>query len=224
MQLKRACIATVKGYDLYYTGEELRQDDEDVWLHAAHLARYFPFEDGAKITGHRLLAALDWGRSKKDYERLRESLLRLSESTVIVANSDGRKGFTGGLLRKIKWSQDDEESGIGTEWTIYLEPEIINLFASDGYTLIDWGQRLGLAPLAKWLHSFYFTHRQPFEYKVETLYSLCGSKCKELRAFRYLLKKALASLKDCGFLLDWEINPVTDKVSVTRSRTELPAP
>lgn len=218
--MKRMRIATVNGFDLYYTGEELRQDDEDVFLQAVHIARLRSTEEGAKTTAHRMLMALRWGRGKQDYARLRESLLRLSESTVIVARADGRKGFTGSLLRKVKWSIDEDETGGGasTEWTIYLEREIVALFASDGYTLVDWDQRLVLTPLAKWLHSFYFTHREPFQYRVETLYGLCGSKCKELRSFRGLLKKALEKLKDCGFLSHWNIDPVSDVVSVIRVR------
>jgi hypothetical protein len=223
-QLQREKIAATHGSDLYYTGQELRQDDEDVFLQAAHLVRFNALNDGAKITGGQFLASLKWGRSKNDYERLRESLLRLAEGSVIVMHPNGRKGFTGGLLRKIRWSDDDDAdvaaTNARTEWTIFLEPEIINLFASDGYTLIDWDQRLSLTPLAKWLHSFYFTHRAPFDYKVATLYELCGSQCKELRAFRYLLKKALTTLKECGFLVDWAIDPTSDLVTVIRAKDQ----
>lgn len=222
LNLKRTKIATVNGFDLYYTGEELRQDDEDVFLQAIHLARMHSPDDALGTNGNQLLDALQWGKSKRDYTRLKESLLRLTESTVIVTHANGRNGFTGGLVRKVAWTQDDS-SGTRTNWMIYFEREIITLFASDGYTLINWEQRLGLTPLAKWLHSFYFTHRDPFPYKVETLYGLCGSKCKELRAFRFLLKKALNTLKESGFLIDWKLDPVTDVITVIRAKL-LPAP
>lgn len=216
-ELRRQKITSVNGFDLFYTGEELRQDDEDVFLQVVHLARMHSPEDCLETNGNQLLDALQWGKSSKDYERLKDCLLRLKEATVTVTTSTGKTGFAGNLLRKVAWQQDDSAS-TRTNWVIYLEREIIGLFASDGYTLIDWEQRLSLPPLAKWLHSFYFTHREPFPYKVETLYGLCGSKCRELRAFRYLLKKALGKLVESGFLTEWSITPDTDTVIVVRHR------
>ena len=133
----------------------------------------------------------------------------------MVTHNDGRSGFTGGLIQNAIWDQKDDAT-TRTDWVLYLERETASLFASDGYTLIDWEQRLGLPPLAKWLHSFYFSHREPFNMKVETLYLLCGSKCKELRAFRFLLKKALAKLVEAGFLTGFSYDPKTDLVAVTR--------
>lgn len=221
--LRRAKIASINGFTLYYTGEELRQDDEDVFLQVVHLSRMHSTNDSLETNGNQLLDALRWGKGKKDYARLKESLLRLAESSVIVTHGNGNNGFIGGLIGKGAWMQQDDSAGVRTKWVLYLEREITSLFASDGYTLIDWEQRLGLTPLAKWLHSFYFTHREPFPYKVETLYGLCGSKCAELRSFRRLLKKSLDQLKDSGFLIDWSHDQTTDVVTVIRSRL-LPAP
>lgn len=216
---KRARITSVNGVDLHYTGEELRQDDEDVFLQVIHLARMQKPEDRLSTNGNQILEALHWGKSRRDYDRLKECLLRLKEGGVTVTREGGKIGFAGNLIRKVAWAAE-EETGERTNWVIYLEREIITLFASDGYTLIDWEQRLGLTPLAKWLHSFYFTHRDPSThgYKVETLYSLCGSKCKQLKAFRYLLRKSLDTLVECGFLLSWSVDPVTDIVTVNRAR------
>lgn len=213
--LQRANVASINGFDLFYTGMELRQDDADVYLQTIHMARDIAGGTEVEITGEDLLRGLGWGIGGKDYERLKASLFRLTESTVIVTYNNGRKGFTGRMC-DVAWS-DMDSNEVRTNWKIKLDPKMMALFVSDGYTLIDWPQRQKLTPLAKWLHSFYFSHAEPFVYKVETLYQICGSKCAELRKFRYMLKEALESLKAVGFLHDFEVNKITDTVTIKRA-------
>jgi len=74
-----------------------------------------------------------------------------------------------------------------------------------------------LPPLAKWLHSFYSTHKVPFPHKVETLHKLTASETKELRMFRSKLKTALALLVERGFFLTAHIDPKSDLVIVERA-------
>ncbi len=60
-----------------YRGEELRQDDETVWLHVLHLARLHPLGESVEFTPHAFLKAIGWGTSAKEYTRLREHLSRM---------------------------------------------------------------------------------------------------------------------------------------------------
>jgi hypothetical protein len=76
---------------------------------------------------------------------------------------------------------------------------------------------LKLPPLAKWLHQFYFSHREPMGYKVETIKMLCGSRIAVLAKFRYKLREALDSLIEVGFLLSYHIDPATDVLMVRRA-------
>jgi len=102
-------------------------------------------------------------------------------------------------------------------WRVVFEPRIVRLFSPLNYTQIDWGQRLSLPPLAKWLHTFYYTHQRPYPMKVATLQSLCGTSVTETWRFRAGLKKALALLETAGFLLSWRIEEGTDLVHVQRN-------
>jgi hypothetical protein len=54
---------------------------------------------------------------------------------------------------------------------------------------------------------------------VPTIHELCGSEipAKEVRKFRYKLKKALENLVECGFLTKAHIDAHTDMVHVERS-------
>ena len=56
--------------------------------------------------------------------------------------------------------------------------------------------------MAKWLHAFYATHEEPYPYTVRKLYQLTGSKIKEFRHFRRILKikRNLETLVEKGFL------------------------
>lgn len=213
--LQRAKVASINGFDLFYTGMELRQDDADVYLQTIHMARDVAGGNEIETTGEQLLLGLGWGTAGKDYDRLKASLFRLVESTVIVTYNNGRTGFTGRMC-DVAWDVRDS-SEARTAWKISLDPKMMTLFVSDGYTLIDWPQRQKLTPLAKWLHSFYFSHSEPFAYKVETLYELCGSKCAELRKFRYMLREAIETLKAVGFLHEGEINKITDILTIRRT-------
>jgi hypothetical protein len=213
----------VKGITIYYSGEELRQDDQDVFLQVVHLARLFRVGDQIEVSGHALLSALGWGRSTPSYDRLKQVIARLVEGTIWVTFDDGRNGYTGRLIDKLKW-KDDSEKGERVRWKLFLDSDIVALFGDSMFSLIDWEQRLSLKALSKWLHSFYFTHRDPYPYKVETIHKLCGSKAKNLAKFRYKLKEALEELVDIGFFAEASIDPHTDAVIVKRAaRAALPA-
>lgn len=214
---KRTPIVSVEGVSIAYTGEELRQDDQDVFLQLIHMARVEDLGQQMTITGHSILTALGWGRGKEKYEHLKKCVVRLREGMLWVTfpKDDGTpderlegRGFTGNLIDALDWE--------GEKWRLSVDPRLAALFSEDGYTQINWEERLQLGPLAKWLHSFYFTHREPYAYSVQKLYELCGSKAKLLKHFRARLKLALDELVAVGFLQHWEIDAKADKVIVRR--------
>lgn len=214
-EYKREKIATVAGYEIHYTGSELRQDDEDVFLQIVHFARIQPLGDVVEISGNALLRALGWNSSSKSYARLRDIIERLKEATIKIVQENQTAGYSGNLIRKFAW-QSEDASAARTKWKIYLEKEIIALFADDSYTLLDWEDRTKLGYLAKWLHSFYYTHQTPVPYKVATLHKLSGSKSTDLAGFRRDLKAALDELMEIGFLSSWKHTPETDTMAVVR--------
>ena len=95
-------------------------------------------------------------------------------------------------------------------------PVILKDFAENKFTKLDWAKRKQLATMAKKLHSFYFTHREPFGLYVKTLHQICSSRIAVMAKFRYKLRQALDELKSIGFLDSWEIDK-NDVVRVMRS-------
>lgn len=210
---KGVVIASLGGIEISYTGEELRQDDEDVFLQLVHLARVSPLGTEVAFTAHAILKALKWPTNSRSYDRLRDSITRLQASGIEVRNA--RHGYSGSLIRDFAWKEDD--GATSRCWTVRLEPRIAALFDNVSYTQIDWEQRLQLGTLAKWLHAFYYTHRQPLPMKTATIRTLCGSTTKDLSKFRQLLRDALQELIAVGFLSAAEIKPGADLVHVTRA-------
>ncbi len=65
IDFKRSVIASLEGYEIAYTGEELRQDDQDVFLQLVHVARQEDLGTQLQVTVHSILVALGWGRSER---------------------------------------------------------------------------------------------------------------------------------------------------------------
>lgn len=219
LNLKRHQIAALAGISITYTGEELFQDDEDVLLQILHLARLQPIATEVTFKASAMIAELGWSRNAKSIERLADCIERMKASSlsVTVESPTARENFSGSLIRAFRWREEGSNETM-RQWTILLEKEIVGLFNPKTYTRLDWNTRLKLPPLAKWLHSFYHSHAEPFPFKVETLHKLTGSKIAELFKFRYKLREALDILVEAGFLESAYIEPRTDLVVVRRGR------
>lgn len=210
--LKKAVIATVSGCEIQYTGEELRQDDEDVFLQALHLGQHHDLGSRVQFRARSMLKELSWSLNSKSQQRLSESLDRMKATALSIVTPQG--GVTLSLIRKFWW-RDDDSGELLKEWVLLLEPEIVKLFNPNAYTRLDWELRKQLPPLAKWLHAFYLSHAHPFPYKAETLMALSGSKNSTLRKFRWELRQALGSLVEKQFLEDAKVDE-NDLVVVRR--------
>jgi hypothetical protein len=222
--LEKKTIAALKGIEITYSGRELRQDDEDVFLEILHISRMKELGTTVTFTGYAMLTSLGWDKGARGYKRLVDAIGRLQWSSlaITVESVELRQNYTGPLIVSFKWQEPNAETPMRL-WEITLQQEIINLFSPTGYTRLDWDMRLQLTPMAKWLHSFYHTHRTPYPYSVATLKELMGSKIKELRQFRYGLRKALDELVGCGFLNIGKIDARTDLVVVERNHANFEA-
>jgi hypothetical protein len=205
----RTLIAALDGYEIRYLGVTLNQTDLDVWETLLHLARLQPLGTQVEFAAHSLLKTLSRGTSGSDHERLKEEMARLAAGTAEITWLKEKKTFVGSLISSFF---RDEETG---RYVVKFNQDMAQLYGV-GHTLIDWSARqsLGKNNLAKWLHGFYSSHAQPFPYKVETLYKLCGATTKQLRDFRGSLRVALNHLKASRSIISWDIDPETDLVTV----------
>lgn len=211
-------VAALKGISITYTGEELRQDDEDVFLQCLHLARLQGLGNEVHFTARSMLVALCWAGNGPSYKRLADTLYRLKVATVGItmdASQGARANYTGSLINSFEW-QEQEGGPQRRQWLLQINPKIAALFEAASHLRMNWQARLKLSPLEKWLYTFYHSHAQPFPYKVATLHRLTDSGIADLRKFRYKLRQALATLVERSFLLKADIDANTDLVQVQR--------
>lgn len=207
-----AIMAALEGVEIRYSGEELRQDDHDVFMQMCHLARDEHIGEEVHITGAQALEGLKWGRSQDDYERLRACYKRMLEGTVYVTVTKGRsitRLYGAHLFATVSAEGDNASSidSLNARWTIKLNADLANIINGNEMTLIKWAADRKMTALAKWLHRFFATHDKPFDYKAETLHRLCGSKQANMATFRQNLKRALEEVQESGYIKSYMVGP-----------------
>lgn len=220
-QLKNSEIAAYGNCRVLYTGEELRQDDLDVWLEILHYARDQALDQPIYFNPTEMKKALGYPYGTKHTERLLMNLTRLKSNSVNLHSDRLERGLSLSLIRKFEHSDESDSSPASkdTQWWVVLEPEIAILFGGGVYsTRIEKEQRMKLSGnLAKWLHGFYASHREPYPVHYKTLLKNAGSRCSTDGKAKQLVKMAHDELVSCGFLKAWRMDK-TGKVEVDRNR------
>ncbi|OWY39385.1 hypothetical protein CEK28_08685 [Xenophilus sp. AP218F] len=228
---KRAARTYVKNHEvamigkgkLFYTGEELSQDDETVWMHLVNLARESGINTTVKFTPYSFNKAIGWTTNQAGYKRLRESLDRLKFGGITLVNQritengiqiSEAGGLSISLLRRFTWQGPD--GAPATVYTAELEREAAVLFSGGYFSLINWTERLALPTgLATWLHSFFASHREPIPLKISQIRLACGAATPGPQ-FKRNLKKAMGELQKVGAISSFEI--AGDILTVTRNK------
>lgn len=200
------------GGRITYKGEELRQDDEKVWLQLIHMARERPLSQLVEFTPYSFCKAIRWPICNASYKRLRECLDRM-QAPVAVYSKRLKTGVSLAMIPYFEWH--DENQRTLKKYRAQVAPQLLELFGDEHYTQVEWAQRLDLPDgIATWLHGYYASHREPYAVKLDTIKKGAGISTDRPAKVRELIKMALAELKKVGFLQSWEI--VGDLVHVKR--------
>ena len=199
-----------------YTGEELRQDDETVWLQLIQLAKSQLLGEAVRFTARSFLLAIGWPIKSQSYVRLRDCLTRMQATSlqVIVKRLDGsnEKGEEDGraisMIPVFEW-RDPRTGAALKRYSVQLAPQLVDLYGGEGYfTRVEWAQRIDLPPgLATWLHGYFASHAVPFPIKLTTIKAGAGLTTTAQKHLRELVKTALGELKRVGFLKDGSVGP-----------------
>jgi hypothetical protein len=209
--MKREIICAMGDAEITYTGQELRQNDETVWLQVLHLARLTSLGTTLRVKRLPFLKSIDWGWDKSSYEQLHACLDRLSATNLEIKSSRLKRSVGVSLVRKYRLND------ITKEMQIEVEPEIQALFSGNHYTLSDWEQRLALPNgIATWLHAYYASHSDPYPIKLETIARHAGVQFSRKNDLLRAVKKAHDELVIAGSLLKYSIDG--DLVTVVRAK------
>lgn len=217
--VKGELVAAVKGLDIRYTGWRLDQGDFDVLAHALHLVAKYqqtPINGYVQFTAKGFLKGIGRKAGKSGREWLKDSFRRLTASAVEIKLEVPRgyehDSFTyaGSLVDEFYYNIIDQS------YFLKINPKLAKVFDA-GWTQLQWQQRLHLkTDLAKWLHGFYSSHRNPYPVKVATLMRLCGSECQRLADYRRGLRTSMNELVRVGTVASWKIDQ-EDKIHVNRN-------
>ncbi|PHV10191.1 plasmid replication initiator TrfA [Chitinimonas sp. BJB300] len=225
--LRDVVVATMGDDVIMYRGEELRQDDHDVFINLVQLVKYSNLNEVIRFKPFPFMNKfLGWSKSPHNYQRLKECVSRLNATglTIITrrnANQEKTNLFDGqSLVRKFR-HEDSGTSEPLSEWEITMEPDIVELFGTYMATYLQAAEAIAVSklrsPLARWLYRFYSTHEVPLPMKIETLQRLSGSQVKQMKHFRQKLREALVKLEKVGFLASWLMAENDDKLHIIRT-------
>lgn len=208
--LKNQDIGVIgKSVRITYTGEELRQGDESVWLQLIHLAKSTSVGGVIEFTAYSMVQALRLTRSKPNpqhIKRLCESLRRMQATSLSVYSNRLGHGVSLSMIPKFEWRDEATGSRL-PKWRVCVAPELIKLFGDVHYTHLEWAQRLALpSGIATWMHGYLASHRDPMPIKLCTLHKGAGCTTETPRKFKQLIASALVELQQVGFLKTWEIH------------------
>ena len=108
---------------IVYTGEELRQDDEDVWMQLIHHASKAR-SNHIEFMPYTMMRELEWPRRTQYRDKLKSILVRLSATNIAIRNKALHAGLSLSLIRKFTFT--DESGSPMKKWKVWLEPEIVN--------------------------------------------------------------------------------------------------
>jgi hypothetical protein len=182
-------VATVAGYTIIRSGEQLDQDDLTTWSTIIQLAAGTSLQKPLIITAYQLLKTMGLTDCANNYKLLDDRLRRLKKTTFELDSKD--INFIGSLIDTVTREK------YSNQYRIRFSVDLAKLYASEQYTKIEWNVRSTLAgkSLAQWLHGYFSSHASPFPISITKLHSLCGSTTAKLKDFRPILKKALTDLK-----------------------------
>ncbi|MDD2732615.1 MAG: plasmid replication initiator TrfA [Desulfuromonadaceae bacterium] len=200
--MKDSEIAVIGDGQVIYRGEELRQDDELVWMHLMHLIKKLPLGECVEFTPYSFIKALGWPIKGQNYERLRTCLSRMQATALRIQSKRLQCFISISLIQKFM-SRNDRDENL-SRWQVWVGKEMQLLFDEEFLTRVAWETRRSLPDgIASKLFGYWASHRKPYPVKIETLLKLCGSEMSA-KHFKAELRKALDHLRRIGFVETWE--------------------
>lgn len=181
---------------ILYTGIELRaEDDEIVWLqilkYGERVALGEPFDFSIKD----LVNDVGWHKNGRYYDKARECISRLKANEVLALNTKAY-GKSGAISLIQNYTASNDENGKPTHYRVWIDPNLIVLFAGNTFTSHSWDVYRQLSPVARRLADYIKSHKHPYPLTLEKFRQMCGSNDTNLSSWRQTVKKACAEAQN----------------------------
>ncbi|MDI1308418.1 MAG: plasmid replication initiator TrfA [Methylotenera sp.] len=180
---------------ILYTGIELRaEDDELVWLQILHYSQTVPMGLPFKFTIKDLVRDVGWAKNGNNYRRAKNCISRLRANEVLCLNT---KAY--GKSEPISLIKDyesiNDENGSQMAYKMWVDLNLILLFAGNTFTSHDWELYRGLSQVARRLADYVVSHERPFPLAIEKLKKICDSTDLKATSWRQTVRKACCELE-----------------------------
>jgi hypothetical protein len=209
--LEKVNVFSQQGVTVTYTGKQLNQEDLTVWLALVDLMKKDSLGTECRFTAHEILKYMGLEIGGSGYERLENSILRMTACAVVIKT----ERYTYG--RSLVESFDIDE--YTKKYKVRLSRHLIKLFGDKDWTAVNWAQRKQLRnkPLCLKLHDYYSSHESPLPVSFEFLSDITGSTNRQKASFKRQVKIALEELVKINFLKKYSIE--SDIVKVERNNS-----
>jgi hypothetical protein len=184
------------GYvSILYTGIELRaEDDEIVWLQILNYGQRVPFGEPFEFSIKDLVADVGWHKNGRYYDKARECISRLKANEVLALNNKAY-GKSGAISLIQNYSATNDADGKPTHYRVWINRDLIVLFAGNTVTSHAWESYRVLSPIARRLADHIQSHQHPFPLPLEKFREMCGSTNANTSSWRQTVKKACGEVQ-----------------------------
>jgi hypothetical protein len=189
-------------------GDQLNQDDKDTFIHLLMKALEYPLGRDISFSVNEMLEGMRKHNHKDQRIKVFQEVDRLVTTSVRFTMA-GKGSYVGHFLDDARTPLNQQDLPQHQRNITYrVNPKLARFFSPDLYTLFNYEDRLKLGRncLAKWLHLWVIGHADQYPHKVETIREKCGSKTKDLKKFRQMLRASLDVLEGAGIITAWQIN------------------
>jgi len=184
-----------------FSGIELRAaDDELVWLQILNYAKHHPLGSPFEFSVRQLCKDIGWSLNGRYYDIARECISRLKASEIMVINDKAfGKGAAVSLIDKYAFTNGRDAKP--TQYRVWIDPNLIILFAGNTFTYHQWEKYRRLSPIARRLADYVESHKHPHPLKLDTFNRMCGSDCDRRKKWAEMVRDACAEIKEIGVIV-----------------------
>jgi hypothetical protein len=202
---------------ILYTGVELRaEDDELVWLQILSYGKSITLGEPFDFFIKDIVHDIGWTKSGRNYERVRECISRLKANEVLAKNTK-EYGKSASLSLIHKYTSVNDAKGKPTKYRVWIDPNLILLFAGNTFSSLQWESYRKLSPVARRLTDWIVSHTFPFPLDLEKFRQMCGSEGSCTRDWRRIVKKACADIEKAG--IAHKVYVAANKICCERNET-----
>lgn len=181
---------------ILYTGIELRaEDDEIVWMQILSYGQGVPLGKPFEFSVKDLVRDVHWSKNGRYYDKVRECISRLRANDVLALNTKAY-GKSGSISLIQNYEAVNDEEGKPTHYRVWIDPNLIVMFAGSAFTSHTWEIYRNLSPVARRLADYIESHKHPFPLSLETFQRMCGSNNSSTTSWRQTVKRACAELHE----------------------------